>query len=222
MAEIFLPTSHPLHLPDDIWALLLYLPTSHLLDWTCTLWSHPGVPSPLPPRLWTLLQLPKSTSKSMHLTNLPMPWELRLDLSYSYTENFINHHCSSDVMGNYPVSHTKGANLSMLVVCAPGSHGDLAWPRCGLALAARYLLSKTHIFRSVDLLRPAPASHVVSLQAEVKILLFVEKNSCRSLAFLQIKAELIPHSSKNQNNKFHVSLQLLWPCTMICAGVRSI
>lgn len=90
--------------------------------------SAPGVPSPLPPRLRTLLQLPKNTSKSTHLTNLPLPWELRLGLSYSYTENFINHHCSSDVMGNYPVSPTKWANLSMLVVCAPGSHGDPAWP----------------------------------------------------------------------------------------------
>lgn len=47
-------------------------------------------------------------------------------------------------------------------------------------------------YYSVDLLRPAPASLIVSLQAEVKILLYVEKNGCGSLAFLQFKAELIP------------------------------
>lgn len=64
----------------------------------------PGVPSPLPPRPQTLLQLPKSTSKSMHGTNLPMAWELGLGLSYSYTETFLNHRCASNIMGNSPVS----------------------------------------------------------------------------------------------------------------------
>lgn len=117
----------------------------------------------------TLLQLPKSTSKSMHLTNLPTPRELRLGLSCSYIETFIHHRHSSDVTGNYPVSRTKGANLSMLAVCSPGPRGDPAWPRYRLAQAARCLLSKTHTFRSVDLFRPAPASRVVSLQAEIKI-----------------------------------------------------
>jgi len=112
-------------------------------------------------------------------------------------------------MGNYPVSCTKEANLSTLVVFSPGPHGDPAWPRYRLALAASCLLSKAHAFRSVDLLRPAPASHVMSLQAEIKILLYMEKNSCRSLAFLQFKVELISHSSRNQNDIFHMSLQLL-------------
>lgn len=63
---------------------------------------------------------------------------------------------------------------------------------------------------------------VLSFQAEIKMLLYVKKNSCSFPAFLQCEVESIPHSSRNQNNKFHVSLQLLWPCTMICAGVGSI
>lgn len=133
--------------------------------------------------------------------------ELGPGLSYVCTEDFTHPHCSTHVMGNCPVGHPQGANLS--TVRSPRPCGDLAWPRYKLALAARCLPSKTHSFSSTDLLRPAPASCVLSLQAEIKFLSYVEKNSCKPLALLQLKAELIPHSSKNQNKKFHMSLQLL-------------
>lgn len=104
------------------------------------------------------LQLPKNPRKSMRLTNLPLPRELRLGLSSSYIETFVHHDRLSDVVGNYPMSYAKGTNLSRLVGCSPRSCGGPAWPRYRLAWAARCLISKPHIFRPVDLLRPAPAS----------------------------------------------------------------
>lgn len=226
-------------LSDDIWALHLYLPPSHLLGSTDVQWSHP------PQQVRN--QPERCLQSTPHLLESP---HLHLqDLGHSYgflkhqqihnsnkpahglrawggfkllLETSVHHQHPSSVMGDYPVSCAKGANLSALVLCLPRPHGDPAWPRCGLAPAARYLLSKTHIFRSVNLLRCAPDSCVTSFPGGIKIPLYVENNSCRSLDFLRLKMALILHSSRNQNNKFHVSLRLLWPCTMICAQVRSI
>lgn len=196
MGEIFLPTS-PLHLLYNVQTLFFFLPT--LLPAERTGYGHIFAQ-----QVGKWLQVP---GPRVSQTQVGLLQELRPGLSYVCTEAFIYPHCSSHVKRNCPIGHPQGANLS--TVHSPGPHGDLAWPSYRLALAARCLLSKTHSFSSTDSLRPAPASRVLSLQAEIKFLSYVEKNSCKSLALLQLKAELIPHSSKNQNNKFHMSLQLL-------------
>lgn len=159
---MLLPTSHSFYFPDDIWALLLYLPSSHLLDRTCTLWSNPGEKPAW--EVSSFCSLPhlylqdlrhsysflkaKSTSRSPHLPDLPMPWELGLVLSCACTESFVHQHCSSHVPGPACLTLQREPTppASLFWLCA---HTDSWWPSTVKIWISRGLVSETHVFGSV-------------------------------------------------------------------------
>lgn len=143
-------------------------------------------PSPLSPRPQTLLQLPKSTSRSTRPPNLPMPWELGLVLSCAYTEPFVQHHCSSQIPGTawLTLQRKPAPPAPPGWLCA---HMDPWWPSTAkIWISTGWEMSclKNSCFCISCLLRPAPASCAMSLQAEIETLLIREENNCRSLAFL--------------------------------------
>lgn len=130
--KYFCPHYHPLNFLLEISAMLLYLPTSHL-DWSSLLVRNqpevppfcsllPEDPSPLLQDLGHSCSFPNAPANPCHLINLPILWELRLGLSYSYIETIVHHHCSSPVTGNQAVRHTKGAHKGVtqhkVQVCA--------------------------------------------------------------------------------------------------------
>lgn len=179
---MFLPTNHPIYFPDDILALFLYLSSSHLLDWTCTLWPNPGgkpawevSSSCSSPHLW--LQHLRHSYSFQHIHPSSKPAQA-LRAGSGFRLCFHRILCTPPLLIPHP-SPCKGIQplQPLQAGCVPtwSQNVDEHW-LLGDVLSHN-LMSAGHFLVKT-------CSSLSCLQAETEILLVGEKNNCRSLALL--------------------------------------